>query len=179
MDLSSGLSCEDGSFSHHCNPHRFLQPEVLRLCCSCWNPRLRSLSCSPIFLQVNPHTNVGPPATALPAQSSSSHLSTRPLCPGCPSPALLPIWMYVSSLSPWLSDFDIVQFSGISGYFWLLNLLLSSFWLCEEAMCIYPHLHLGRKSSLLSISKCSLKIHFKMKDPALAVAQWIDCWLTN
>ena len=28
---SNELSCEAGSFSHHCNPHGFLQPEVLKL----------------------------------------------------------------------------------------------------------------------------------------------------
>ena len=31
MGLSSELSYEAGSFSHHCNPPIFLQPEVLRL----------------------------------------------------------------------------------------------------------------------------------------------------
>ena len=31
--------------------------------------------------------------------------------PGCPSPPLLPVWMNVSSLSPWLSDFHTVRFS--------------------------------------------------------------------
>ena len=32
-----------------------------------------------------------------------------------------------------------------SGYFLFLNLLLSFFWLCEEAKYIYLHLHLGQK----------------------------------
>ena len=31
MGLSNQLFCEGGSFSHQCNPHRFLQSEVLRL----------------------------------------------------------------------------------------------------------------------------------------------------
>ena len=35
--------------------------------------------------------------------------------PGCPSPTLLPVWMNVSSLSPWLSDFHTVRFSVSSG----------------------------------------------------------------
>ena len=67
--------------------------------------------------------------------------------PGCLSPPLLPVWMNVSSLSPWLSDFHIVQFSISSGGVFLLlflNLLLSFFCLCEEAQCVYLHLHLGR-----------------------------------
>ena len=44
--------------------------------------------------------------------------------------------MNVSSLTPWLSDFLTVRFSGSSGYFLFLNLLLSFFWLCKEAECI-------------------------------------------
>ena len=31
VGLSEELSCEAGSFSHHCTPHRVLQTEVLRL----------------------------------------------------------------------------------------------------------------------------------------------------
>ena len=31
VGLSNELSCESGCFSHHCNPHRFFQSEVLRL----------------------------------------------------------------------------------------------------------------------------------------------------
>ena len=41
--------------------------------------------------------------------------------PGCLSPPLLPVWMNVSSLSPWLSDFHTVQFSISSGCSLLLN----------------------------------------------------------
>ena len=59
-----------------------------------------------------------------------------PLHPGSPSPPLLLVWMNMSSLNPWLSDFHTVLFFGSSGYFFSLNLLLSFFWLCEEAKCI-------------------------------------------
>ena len=52
----------------------------------------------------------------------------------------------VSSLSPWLLDFHTIQFSVSSGCFLFLNLLLSFFWLCEEAQCVYLCLHLGQKS---------------------------------
>ena len=34
-------------------------------------------------------------------QSQSRHGNTSPLCPGCPSPPLLPVWMKVYFLSPW------------------------------------------------------------------------------
>ena len=99
-------------------------------CVVCLTPQL--------FLQVYPHANVGlptPPATTLPATVLLWVLSALA--------ALLPVWMNVSFLIPWLSDFYTVWFSVNSGCFWLLNLLLSFFWLCEEAQCIYLCLHLG------------------------------------
>ena len=37
----------------------------------------------------------------------------------CPSLPLLPVWMNVSSLSPWFSDFRTVRFSGSSGFLFL------------------------------------------------------------
>ena len=45
----------------------------------------------------------------------------------CLSPPLLQVWMNVSSLSPWLSDFHTVQFSVSSGCFLFLNCCCSSF----------------------------------------------------
>ena len=66
--------------------------------------------------------------------------------PGCLSLLLLLVWMNVSSLTPWLSGFHTVWFSGSSGYFLFLNLLLSFFWLFKETKYIYLHLHLGQKS---------------------------------
>ena len=54
----------------------------------------------------------------------------------------LPVWMNVSSLTPWL--LDSIQFL-FSGYFLFLNLLLSFFWLYKEAKHIYLWLHLGWK----------------------------------
>ena len=70
-----------------------------------------------LFLPVYPHANVGPTAAILPAQSSSHHLALHPLCPGCLSLLLLPVWMNVSTLTPWFSDFYTVWFSGRSGCF--------------------------------------------------------------
>ena len=46
---------------------------------------------------------------------------------GCPSPPLLLVWMNVSSLSPWLSDFHTVRFSVSSGWFLSLNFCCPSF----------------------------------------------------
>ena len=77
-------------------------------------------------------------------QSASHGLAEHPLYSGCPSLPLLQVWVNISSLTSWLLDFRTVQFSGNSGYFLFLNLLLY-FWLCKEAKCIYLCLHLGQK----------------------------------
>ena len=46
------------------------------------------------------------------------HANMRPLlCPSCPSPPLPLVWMNVSSLTLWLSEFHTVLFSGSSGSF--------------------------------------------------------------
>ena len=47
--------------------------------------------------------------------------------PGCPSPPLLLVWVSVSSLSPWWSDFHTVRFSVSSGGFLFLNCCCPSF----------------------------------------------------
>ena len=48
-------------------------------------------------------------------------LAASPLHPGCLSLPLLPVWMNVSSLSPWLSDFHTVHFSVTASCFLILN----------------------------------------------------------
>ena len=55
--------------------------------------------------------------------STSCQLAS-PLHPGCPSLPLLLVWMSVSSLTPWLSDFHTVQFSGSSGYFFVFKFVV-------------------------------------------------------
>ena len=47
-----------------------------------------------------------------------------------------------------------LPYSSIFCRFWLFfvfKLLLSFFWLCEEAQCVYQHLHLGWKSQFANI----------------------------
>ena len=132
-----GLSCEAGSLSHCCNPQRFFQSEILRL----YIPTLelwvvRSVR-SPVVLPSLSACKWGT------MQSPSCRLAESPLQPDCPPPPLLLVWMNVSSLSPWLLDFHTVRFFGTYGCFLFLN-LLSSFWLCEEAWCIYLRLHLWK-----------------------------------
>ena len=69
-------------------------------------------------------------------------LAVSPLHPSCPSPPLLSIWMNVSFLNPWLSDFYTVQFSVSSGCLFVFKLVVVLL-LVEEAQCIYLWLHLG------------------------------------
>ena len=104
-----------------------------------WNPALHGLSHSPV---VPPSLSSCKCATA---RSTSCCLASGPLRSGCLFLPLLLVWMNISSLTPWLSDFVTVWFSSSSRYFLILYLLLSFFWLCEQAKCIYLRLHLGRK----------------------------------
>ena len=130
-------------FSRCLNPCRFFQSEVLRVyfpAQESWVAQSVSLpSCSPGLSTHKCGT----------ARSSSRRLAVSPLYPSCPSLPLLPVWMNVSSLTLWLSDFHTVQFSVSSDCFLFLNLLLSFFWLCKEAQCIY----------YASILTGSLKVH--------------------
>ena len=129
-------------------PHRFFQSEVLMLyfptldpwvvqsvsvpCCSSW------VICTWMWDHLVRQTLPCPVCQPLPwCKSSLPSYLPLPLLPG---------WMNVSFLISWLSDFHTVQFSGSSGCFLFLNLLLSFFWLCEEAQCIYIGLYLVQKS---------------------------------
>ena len=65
--------------------------------------------------------------TACPVHSTIRHISGSGriaaglLHPGCPSLPLPPVWMSVSSLSPWLLDFCAIRFSVSSGCSLFLN----------------------------------------------------------
>ena len=135
MGLSNKLSCEAGSFSCCLNPHRLFQSEVLRF----YFPVLE--------LWV---------AWSVSLPSCSSQFAMSLLFPSCLSSPFLPVWVNVSSLTPWLSDFHTVRFSGSSGNFLFLNLLLFFFWLCQEAKYIYLYFHLGWKSDTKK-SECFFK----------------------
>ena len=62
-----------------------------------------------------------------------------------PCPGTLVCMVCLAPETPWLSDFYAVRFSISSGCSLFLNLLLSSFWLHEEAQCL-PSIQLGWKS---------------------------------
>ena len=152
MGLSNQLSCEAESFSRcRLNPHRcsirglklyfpVLEPWVV------WSVSLPS--CSSQFIcnkmldcplhQLLPHQicQLPPcwPAAALPAplHNPPPQWVCQPLpcyesSPGCQSLPLLPVWMNVSSLTHWLSDFHTVQFSVSSGCVLFLNCCCPSF----------------------------------------------------
>ena len=91
-----------------------------------------------LFFSVYPHGNVGLSGRQLPRVLS-------PRLPVSTPPTGLDECFFFSSLTPWLSDFHTVRFSGCSGCFLFLN-LLSFFWLYEEAQCVYLRLHLGQMS---------------------------------
>ena len=136
-------SYESGSFSRWClNPHRCFQYRFEALfprngalgCTVCFAPECSSwFICTPIW--DHPLHQLPPCHILLPPPC----LKTSP--PRCPSPPLLPVWMNVSSLTPWWSDFHTVQF----WLFFVFKLLLSFFWLSEEAQCVYLCPHLGWK----------------------------------
>ena len=75
IGLSNQLSCEAGSFSHHCDTHRFFSVRVFEALF----PHAGTLGCTfclapHLFLLVYLPTNVGPPG--LPAAALSCVLST-------------------------------------------------------------------------------------------------------
>ena len=84
-------------------------------------------------------------------QSTSHRLAECTLCPSCLSLLLLPVWVNVSSSTPWLSDCHTVFFLWQFWLFLFLNLLLSFLRLCKETIYIYLCLHLGRKSLLCGL----------------------------
>ena len=98
-------------------------------------PRAGTLSCvvcftTPPFLPSYLCANVGPrglPAAACLPRSTILPLTGSTSCTGRLSPPLLLVWMNVSSLSPWLSDFHTVLFSVSSGCFLFLNCCCPSF----------------------------------------------------
>ena len=122
-------------FLHCClNPHRCFQSEVwgfISLVLKPWVARSGLLpSCSSWFIcrQMRDHPL---------HQPWPLWVHQRWPCPEsspleCPSPLLLLVWMNVSSLSPWLSDFHTVRYSVSSGCFLFLNY-------CPSFGCVRRH----------------------------------------
>ena len=89
------------------------------------------------------------------AGSASRHLAACPLAP-------LPVSATPTGLDECFFFNSLVvglPYSSIFCQFWLFfvfKLLLSFFWLCEEAQCVYLHLHLGWKSLLTFLMNASI-----------------------
>ena len=94
-----------------------------------------------LFLMVYLHTDVGPPAP--PAVAPPGVLSAL-LSDSAPPPCLDECFFF----NPLVVGLHTVRFSVRSGCFFVFK-LLSFFWLCKEAQCVYLCLHLGWKSSLV------------------------------
>ena len=147
MGLSNELSCEAGSFSCCLNPHRCFQLEVLRLYFPALGPWVVGMSHSPVV----------PPG--LSARKCGTTCSARPSPPANALLRVLSTWLPVSTSPIHLDECVFsnslvvgLPYSSIFCQFWLFFVfkLLSFFWLCEEAQCVYLCLHLGRKSTLLA-----------------------------
>ena len=125
MGLSNEFSCEAGSVSCCLNPHRFFSVSSLRLCFPALEPwiaqsvSLPSCSSQLIYMQLS-HCPV---------------LQPLPCCES--SPSLLLVWMSVSSLTPWLSNFHTVQFSGSSGYF-VFKFVVVLIWVVQGGRMYLP-----------------------------------------
>ena len=149
MSPSNGLSCDTGGFSHCRMPHRFLQPEVLRLYFPTLEPWVAWSVSLPICSSWFIHTQMWDHLV-------HQFLPWPPVCQPLPchasSPPWLPISATLTSLDQCFSfnflDFHTVWLSDSSGCFWFLNWWLSFFWLCKEAKDIYLHLHLAGSSSI-------------------------------
>ena len=133
--VSKELSCEAGSFSRCClNPHRCFQSVVWGFISWHWSPGLCGLFRSPVV----------PPSLSArecgAAQSASHRLAVCPLHPSYRSG-----WVFLLYL---LGCRTCIQFDFLSVLvvFLFLNLLLSFFWLCKQAQCVYLCLHIGWKS---------------------------------
>ena len=142
MDLSNELSFEAGSSSSCYNPHRFFQLEVLRLyfpTLEAWVVQSVSLpSCSSQFICTKMWDC---PVLQLPPCHESS-LFRLPVSP--PPTGLGECFFFISLVVG-------LPYSLIFWQFWLflfLNLLLSFFWLCEEAKCDHLRLYLERTEIL-------------------------------
>ena len=77
-------------------------------------------------------------------QSPSCHSNASPLCPSCPSPPLLPVWMNVYFLSPWCPTSLPLDFLLVLVVFCFQIVVV--FLLVVQGGKIYLHLHLGQKS---------------------------------
>ncbi|KAF6084387.1 hypothetical protein HJG60_008649 [Phyllostomus discolor] len=128
----------------------FLCAEALG-CVVCLNPQR--------FLPVYLWANVGPPAPPVTISPGGQRCLARPSPPA--TVVLRPLSSQLPNSAPptgldecfFFNSLAVgLPYSLIFCRFWLFfvsKLLLSFFWLCEEAQCVYLRLHLSWKSFLL------------------------------
>ena len=147
MGLSSELSCEAGSFSHCCLKPLFsirglrLYFLMLELWVA-WSVTWSTSCCLASQLQLCPPCLLHNPPPHWVHQLPPCCEASLPSCPSLPRPTGLDECFFFISLVVGL------QYSSIFCQFWLLfvfKLSWSSFWLCEEAQCVYLRLHLGQQ----------------------------------
>ena len=149
MGLSNKLSVRLGVSPATATPTDFYSQRFWDFISLHWNPGFHSLFCSPVVLPSLSSRKCG---TAPPTSCCLTCLALQPLLCWVSSQPCLPVSVPLTRLNECffnsliISDFHRVWFSGSSGYFLFLNLLLSFFWLCKVAKCIYLHFHLGQKS---------------------------------
>ena len=143
-------------------PHGCFQSEVWGFISPHWSPGLPGLFAPPLFLLVYLCSNVGPQGLLAAAWPAPFH--SPPPCCKSSGP-----WLSVSAPPTGLDEcfFFIslvvgLPYSSIFCQFWLCFVfkLLSFFWLCEEAQCVYLRLHLGRKPLLILFFNVFKAIHF-------------------
>ena len=96
----------------------------------CWDLGLRGLFHSPVFplsLSARKWGTTWVTSHYLTWSTSCRLAHPGPLLPSCLSSPLLPVWMNVSSLTPWLLDFLTTRFSGSSCCFYFLICCCPSF----------------------------------------------------
>ena len=141
MGLSNELSLRLGVSPTSSTPANFYRQRFWGFIFLHWNPGLRGLSHSPV-VPYGLSANVGLPAAALLCVISAPAAHILPL---------LPVWMNISSFTPWL-DFQFASLIFWLFWFFCFVLFLNSlsfFWFCEDAKCICLYLHFGQKSLLL------------------------------
>ena len=121
LEVSPATSTPTGFFSQRF--WDFISPH--------WHPELCGLSSFPVFPSGLSEGKCGTTCSASHCLAHPGPLAATLLwvlsCPGCMLLHCLLVWMNVSSLTPWLSDFHTNRFSVSCGYFLFLNLLLSFF----------------------------------------------------
>ena len=159
MSLSNHLSCEAGSFSCEAgsfsccclNPHRCFHSEVSGCISWSWSPGLCSLLHSPTVppgLSMHECGAAGSASCSLACPAPQSATSFSP-----PAATLLQVLSAQVCAPPtgldecffFISLVVGLPYSSIFCQFWLFfvfKLLLSFFWLCEEAQYVYLCLHL-------------------------------------